>query len=57
MRINLNKVAKAVAKKEGKKIQVNIAQIKEVIKCFLDVVNENYKISEIVELMERYAPL
>lgn len=33
--INQNELAKAVAAVEGKKVQVNIAQIKEVMKCLL----------------------
>jgi len=52
MRINLNKVAKQVAKKEGKKQQVNIAQIKEVMRCFIKVMRKN-KASEIMEVFER----
>lgn len=35
-RINEHSLALRVCKLEGKKIQVNIGQVKEVIKCVLD---------------------
>ncbi len=35
MAINQNKLAKAISEVEGKKVQVNIAQIKEVMNCLL----------------------
>lgn len=31
--MNLNELAQEISKLEGKKVQVNIAQIKEVLKC------------------------
>jgi hypothetical protein len=31
--MNINKLAKLIAEEEGKKVQVNIAQIKEVLAC------------------------
>jgi len=34
-RINLNEFAQKIAEKEGKKVQVNIAQIKEVLRATL----------------------
>lgn len=51
--MNLNELANKIAKLEGKKVQVNIAQIKEVVKCFgqvlcgLDEVEGNKLIGKI----------
>ncbi len=42
--MNLNEVAVEVAKREGKKEQVNIAQIKEVIKHLASIVYEKTSI-------------
>jgi len=36
--LNLNQLAVAISKIEGKKINLSIAQIKEVLRCFGDVV-------------------
>ena len=36
--LNLNQLAVAISKIEGKKINLPIAQIKEVLRCFGDVV-------------------
>ena len=41
--INLNKIAKEVARREGKKRQVNIAQIKEVLRHTLDILADIQK--------------
>jgi len=35
--LNLNQLAVAISKVEGKKINLSIAQIKEVLRCFGDV--------------------
>lgn len=35
--MNLNELASAISRKEGKAKQVNIAQIKEVIKCLGEI--------------------
>lgn len=35
-RMNLNQLAKRVAEREGGKVNLSIAQIKEVIRCTLD---------------------
>lgn len=53
MKINLNKIAKEVSGKEGKVENIDIANIKEVIKCFIEVMQE-YKSSEILEVFERW---
>ena len=51
-RVNLNKLAKDIAMVEGKKVQVNIAQIKEIMKATLLLLAEK-KGSEILEVVER----
>jgi hypothetical protein len=38
---NLNDLAVVISKYEGKKQQVNIAQIKEIIKIFRDLLKKN----------------
>jgi hypothetical protein len=50
--INRNNVAKIVAAAEGKKIQVNIAQIKEVQKCVLKELSR-YPDDEILGLISK----
>jgi hypothetical protein len=39
--MNLNTLAVEVCKREGKKVQVNIAQVKEVIRCTMDVLADH----------------
>ena len=48
-RINENKLAKEISEVEGKKVQVNIAQIKEVIRCEHQILAHKLKMSEITE--------
>lgn len=50
----MNKVAKAISEVEGKKVEVNIAQIKEVCKCFLIVLAQNFNTTQREELVSRY---
>ncbi|MEM2946778.1 MAG: hypothetical protein QXN96_00885 [Candidatus Bathyarchaeia archaeon] len=50
--INQNELARKVAQMEGKKVQVNIAQIKEVSRCLLKALGE-YKPWEVLRLIER----
>jgi len=50
--INRNMLAAQVAGKEGKKVQVNIAQIKEVIRWTLVSLSE-YSSAEIAALMKK----
>lgn len=52
-RVNLNTVAKLVAKEEGGAVSTNIAQIKEVIRCYNKMLRRHYKLSSILELFER----
>jgi hypothetical protein len=52
--INQNEVARNVALDEGKKIQVNIAQIKEVMKCLLYQLG-NYSDKDIIKLVDKIA--
>lgn len=53
-RINLNKLAREITLEEGKKRQINIAQVKEVLKIFLIKMASDYTPSEIMEMIERY---
>lgn len=38
--MNLNELAVEISRREGKKIQVNIAQIKEIVRCLHDILVE-----------------
>lgn len=42
MKLNLNLLAQEVAAMEGKKKQVNIAQIKEIIKCTFAILGRHW---------------
>jgi len=53
-KINLNKLAKTVAEEEGGFEEINIAQIKEVMNILIWELANNFKISEVVELLERF---
>lgn len=51
--MNLNDLAKAIAEKEGKKISLSIAQIKEVLK--ITFIELSYKRpSDVLATIERY---
>lgn len=39
--VDLNDLAAKIARREGKKEQVSIAQIKEVMRCFFEELNED----------------
>lgn len=52
--MNMNKIAKEVASMEGKEKQVNIAQIKETIKCLMLVLSK-YDDEAISAKLEWYA--
>jgi hypothetical protein len=52
MRINWNKIAKQVTEIEGKKKEVNIAQVKEVIFCTRKILSK-YADLDIVEAIKR----
>lgn len=43
MKVDWNEIAREVAALEGKKVAVNIAQIKEVLRCFRIVLWRRYK--------------
>lgn len=53
-RINMNEMAKDITLLEGKKIQLPIGQVKEVLRCFLQYCARNFEPSQIVELLSRY---
>lgn len=50
--INLNKLAKRITLREGKKRQVNIAQVKEILSITLDELSKE-KFSEVLKLLEK----
>ena len=50
--INRNNLAKAIAEDEGNKVQVNIGQIKEVMRC-LFVKLSQFSDAEILSLVNR----
>jgi hypothetical protein len=52
-KINMNKLAVAISEIEGKKLEVNIAQIKEILKITLESLN-NYTDEQIIALVHRY---
>jgi hypothetical protein len=54
--VNLNKLAKRIAKKEGKKKQVSIAQIKEIMKLLFQELYkiEKKKSGEVQKVLNRY---
>jgi len=49
--MNLNDLAKEIAKREGGKVQVNIAQIKEIISVLGEILEE-YGVVECLEILE-----
>lgn len=50
-KINMNRVAQVIAKMEGKKTEVNIAQIKEVLRCLKDVCIERTALLVVIEYL------
>lgn len=55
--INENKLARDISRCEGKKVPVNIAQIKEVLRITLDRLALDYSTDDVAELlMSRYIP-
>ena len=54
VRINLNKVAKDVSKLESGKEEISIAQIKEVMKVYNEVLVAYYTPADILKMLERY---
>ena len=51
MKINLNLVAREIASMEKGKKEVSIAQIKEVMKCFLKILNRHWNSNNEVEVI------
>ncbi|MBU0683114.1 MAG: hypothetical protein KJ864_02340 [Candidatus Omnitrophica bacterium] len=52
-KINLNKLAKAIALKEGKKINLSIAQVKEVLSITLKELAK-FNCIQVLILLKRY---
>jgi hypothetical protein len=52
VKINENNLAKVIANTEGKKVEVNIAQIKEILAITLDILANDYMPSEVMALLE-----
>ena len=53
MAINQNSLVKSISEKEGKKVEVNIAQIKEVVKCTFEEL-AYYTDDEIIKLINSF---
>ncbi len=51
-KINEHDLAVTISKMEGKKIEVNIGQIKEILNLTLEILS-SHKASEVMELIER----
>jgi hypothetical protein len=54
MKINQNELSVKVAKAEGKKVQVNISQIKEVQRCLLRILAIDYTIDDVHDLLRTF---
>lgn len=54
-RINENKLAQQICEREGLKVEVNIAQAKEVLKHAFDILANEHRASEVMELVERHS--
>lgn len=52
--INENRLAKRVSQLERGKKQISIAQIKEVLRRTFDVLAHEYRMSEVVQLIEKH---
>lgn len=52
--MNLNHIATKVALMEGGKVNLPIAQVKEVMRCYNKVLANDHKPSEILKMLERY---
>ncbi len=53
LKIDMNAMANRVAVGEGGRVEVNIAQIKEVLKVFLEELSK-YEDEEILEVVKRH---
>jgi predicted transcriptional regulator len=53
-KINENKLAKAVTEVEGGDLNLSVAQVKEVMKAMLDVLANEFSMSEVVALLESH---
>jgi len=51
--VNLNKIAKEITEMEGGKVNQSIAQIKETMKCMLEIMG-CYSDKEIIQTINRY---
>lgn len=55
MAVNQNVLVKRISEREGKKVEVNIAQIKEVVRLLLEEL-AGLPASQALALIERHAP-
>lgn len=56
-KINENTLAKTIASQEGKKTEINIAQVKEVTKLVLDYLAEEWELGNelaVIELITKH---
>lgn len=52
--MNLNEIATEVTKREGLKKSVNVAQVKEVIRIFLEEI-AFYPFSEVIDVLNKHS--
>lgn len=53
IKINLNKLAQQICTAEGGKIEVNIAQVKDVLRAAIDVLASHYYFAGVVKRVKR----
>jgi len=53
--MNLNELAKEVCSIEGGKVNLPIAQVKEVMRCLFTRTSDKYTLDEVIDIMEKYA--
>ncbi len=53
-RINMNTVAREITLAEGKKKSINIGQVREVLKLFLERLAKETDFVNVIELIDRY---
>ena len=52
--MNQNELAKEIARLEGKKVSINIAQIKEIMRIHNHLLNKHFTSEEVLKLVDRY---
>jgi hypothetical protein len=52
--MNMNEVAKEVTMREGGKVNLSIAQVKEVLRIYNDLLANNYFPADVIRTIGRY---